>query len=71
MQTYVINTSENRVFNSNLLFELVGYNKITWMYSGLDKVHECAKTIIERQSAPMADECRVVVLVDFYSVRWL
>ncbi len=67
MQTYVINTSENRVFDSNFLFELVGYNNITWMYSGLERIEECAKTIIERQSAPMADECRVVVLVDFYS----
>lgn len=67
MQTYVINTSENRVFDSNFLFELVGYNNITWMYSGLEHIDECAKTIIERQSAPMADECRVVVLVDFYS----
>ncbi len=67
MQTYVINTSENRVFDSNFLFELVGYNNITWMYSGLERIDECAKTIIERQSAPMADECRIVVLVDFYS----
>ena len=69
MQTYVINTSENRVFDSNLLFELVGYNKISWLDSGLDKVETCAKNIIEKQSAPMADDCRVVVLVDFYSFK--
>ena len=69
MQTYVINTSENRVFDSNLLFELVGYNKISWLDSGLDRVEMCAKSIIEKQSAPMADDCRVVVLVDFYSFK--
>lgn len=67
MQTYVINTSENRVFDSNFLFELVGYSNITWMYSGLEQIDECAKRIIERQNAPMADECRVVVLVDFHA----
>ena len=69
MQTYVINTSENRVFDSNLLFELVGYNKISWLDSGLDRIETCAKSIVEKQSAPMADDCRVVVLVDFYSFK--
>ena len=34
MITYVINTSDNKIFDSNLLFELAGYNKIRWMHSG-------------------------------------
>ena len=50
MLTYVINTSENKIFDSNLLFELAGYNKIRWMHCSLDKVKECAIEICDKQN---------------------
>jgi len=31
MITYVINTSENKTFDSEKLFDLAGYNKIRWI----------------------------------------
>ena len=65
MLTYVINTSENKALKSDLLFELVGYNKISWMRSGLSAVEDCANEIIKRQQPMTAGEYRVVVLVDF------
>ncbi len=65
MLTYVINTSENKVLKSDLLFELVGYNKISWMRSPLSLIEDCADEIIKRQQPMTAGEYRVVVLVDF------
>ena len=71
MQTYVINTSENREFDelkSKFLFDLARYSNITWMYSGLAGIDDCAKQIIEeKQRVPMAEKCRVLVLVDLFS----
>ena len=43
MLTYVINTSENKVLKTDLLFELVGYNKIAWMRSPLAHIEDCAE----------------------------
>ncbi len=65
MLTYVINTSENKVLKSEVLFDLVGYNKIVWMRSGLSAVADCADEILRRQQPMTAGEYRVVVLVDF------
>ena len=65
MLTYVINTSENKVLKTDLLFELVGYNKIAWMRSPLAHIEDCAEEIVKRQQPMTAGEYRVVVLVDF------
>ncbi len=65
MLTYVINTSENKVLKTDLLFELVGYNKISWMRSPLSAIEDCAEEIVKRQQPMTAGEYRVVVLVDF------
>lgn len=65
MLTYVINTSENKVLKTDLLFELVGYNKISWMRSPLSAIEDCAGEIVKRQQPMTAGEYRVVVLVDF------
>ena len=65
MLTYVISTSENKVLKSEILFDLVGYNKIEWMRSGLSAVADCTDEIIRRQQPMTAEEYRVVVLVDF------
>lgn len=65
MLTYVINTSENKVLKSEILFELVGYNRIVWMRSGLGAIENCAEEILRRQEPMTASEYRVVVLVDF------
>ncbi len=65
MLTYVINTSENKVLKSEVLFELVGYNKIVWMRSGLSAIENCAEEILRKQEPMTASEYRVVVLVDF------
>ncbi len=65
MLTYVINTSENKVLKTDLLFELVGYNKIAWMRSPLANIEDCAEEIVKRQQPMTAGEYRVVVLVDF------
>ena len=66
MFTYVINTSENKTFDSDILMELAGYNKIRWMTSRLDLIGECAKVISESQNVLSADEFRVAVIVDFF-----
>lgn len=66
MLTYVINTSENKTFDSDLLFELVGYNKIRWMHSSLSKIEECAAEIFAKQNVIGAEDFRIVVLLDFY-----
>ena len=65
MLTYVINTSENKVLKSEVLFELVGYNRIVWMRSGLGAIENCAEEILRKQEPMTASEYRVVVLVDF------
>lgn len=66
MITYVINTSENRTLNSNLLFELAGYKKIHWMYAPLKDIEKCANKIIEDQNKLIGDTLRIAVIVDFY-----
>lgn len=66
MITYVINTSENRTLNSNLLFELAGYKKIHWMYAPLKEIESCADTIIADQNKLIEDTLRIAVIVDFY-----
>lgn len=66
MLTYVINTSENKTFDSDLLFELVGYDKIRWMHSNLAKIESCAEEIFAKQNVIGAEDFRIVVLLDFY-----
>lgn len=66
MVTYVINTSENKTFDSDKLFELAGYNKIRWINQGLDKMKECVKEIFEKQNVLGADDFRIAVIIDFY-----
>ncbi len=66
MLTYVINTSENKTFDSDLLFELVGYNKIRWMHCNLSEIHLKAQEIYTIQNVVGADAFRIVVLIDFY-----
>lgn len=66
MLTYVINTSENKTFDSDQLFKLVGYNKICWMNYSLDEMEKCAEEICERQTVLGADDFRIAILVDFY-----
>ncbi len=66
MVTYVINTSENKTFDSDQLFRLVGYNKIQWLDCSLDKVEECVNFIMNKQGAIEAEEFRLAVLVDFF-----
>ncbi len=65
MVTYVINTSENKTFDSDQLFRLVGYNKIQWLNCSLNKVGECVDFIKNKQGAIEAEEFRIAVLVDF------
>ncbi len=67
MLTYVINTSENKTFESDKLFEFVGYNKIRWMNCKLNDIEAKAEEICDRQSAIDADEFRIAVLIDFYA----
>ena len=50
MLTYVINTSENKTFDSDRLFDLAGYHKIHWMNCSLSEIGECARTIHEKQN---------------------
>ncbi|MBQ7309593.1 MAG: hypothetical protein IJW87_05385 [Clostridia bacterium] len=68
MQTYVINTSENRNFDSNLLFSLARYEQIQWISCSLNDIKTCAEEIFEKEDAkiPFRDY-RVVVLVDFFN----
>lgn len=67
MLTYVINTSENKTFDSDQLFKHVGYNKIRWMNYNLNELDKCAKIICEKQRKLGADDFRIAILVDFYS----
>ena len=66
MFTYVINTSENRTFDNDLLFRLSGYNKIRWMECKLNNITDCIKEISDRQNVLGADDYRVAVIIDFY-----
>lgn len=65
MLTYVINTSENKVLRTDLLFKLVGYNKISWLRSQLQSIRDCATEIEKLQQPMTAGDYRVAVLVDF------
>ena len=67
MLTYVINTSENKSFDSEKLFNLAGYSKIRWMSCTLDNIKTCAESIYEKQNVLGADLFRIAVIVDFYS----
>lgn len=67
MLTYVINTSENKTFDSDRLFELAGYHKIRWLNCTLNEVKHCAELIYEKQNVLGVDRFRIAVLVDFYS----
>ncbi|MBE6631103.1 MAG: hypothetical protein E7623_00215 [Ruminococcaceae bacterium] len=66
MFTYVINTSENRTFESDKLFDLAGYNKICWKNCSLDRINECAKEIAERQNVLVSEDFTVAIIVDFF-----
>lgn len=71
MHTYVINTSENKKFDSNLLFDLANYNQIQWMWCSLPKIRECAEEIFKKEIIPIPSrDFRVVVLVDFFKYRF-
>ena len=67
MLTYVINTSENKSFDSKKLFDLAGYSKICWMNYSLNNIKTCAESIYEKQNVLGADLFRIAVIVDFYS----
>ncbi len=67
MLTYVINTSENKTFDSKKLFSFAGYHKIVWIDCLLSEVENYALEIYERQNALAATDFRVAVIVDFYS----
>ena len=67
MLTYVINTSENKSFNSEKLFELAGYKKIRWISCPLNEIKSCAESIYEKQNILCADQFRIAVIVDFYA----
>lgn len=66
MITYVINTSENRTFDSDQLFKLAGYKKIQWLNVHLDEVEKCIEYIKNKQGAIESEEFRVAVVVDFF-----
>lgn len=66
MITYVINTSENRTFDSDQLFKLAGYKKIQWLNVHLDEVNKCIEYIKKKQGAIESEEFRVAVVVDFF-----
>ena len=66
MLTYVINTSENKTFDSDQLFNLVGYNKIRWLNCKFKDIGKCAKGIAENQNNLGADDFRVAIIVDFF-----
>lgn len=67
MLTYVINTSENKTFDSDQLFDLAGYNKIRWLNCSLNEIKLCAQHIYEKQNVLGAEAFRIAVIVDFYS----
>lgn len=66
MLTYVINTSENKTFDSSRLFELAGYSRIRWIQCSLNDIPQCVEYINERQNNIIADDFRIAVIVDFY-----
>lgn len=66
MLTYVINTSENKTFDSDKLFDLSGYNKIRWINCGLGQMDKCARHIFEKQNILGSDRFRIAVLIDFF-----
>lgn len=68
MLTYVINTSENKTFDSNRLFELVGYSQIRWKHCSLSEIDLCADEICEEERSKILStgEYRIVVLIDFF-----
>ena len=66
MITYVINTSENKTFDSGMLFDLAGYSKIRWLYSPLNEIEKCAEKIYEKQNVLGAERFRIAVIVDFF-----
>ena len=66
MLTYVINTSENKTFDSDRLFDLAGYNRIRWMNCRLDNIRKYSDIIFDKQNVLGADSFRVVIIVDFY-----
>lgn len=66
MLTYVINTSENKTFDSSRLFELAGYSRIRWMQCSLNDIPKCVEYISERQNNIIADDFRIAVIIDFY-----
>ena len=71
MHTYVINTSENKKFDSNLLFDLANYNQIQWLWCSLPKIEDCAEEIFKKEIIPIPSrDFRVVVLVDFFKYRF-
>ncbi len=67
MLTYVINTSENKTFDTDKLFELAGYNKIRWHNCKLNEIKRIAEHIHEKQNVLGADNFRIAVLVDFFN----
>ena len=66
MITYVINTSENKTFDSSRLFELAGYSRIRWIQSSFNDISKCVEYISERQNNIIADDFRIAVIIDFY-----
>lgn len=67
MLTYVINTSENKTFDTEKLFSLVGYNKIIWINSKLNEINNCVEFIFDKQNVLGADDFRIAVIIDFYN----
>ena len=67
MKTYVINTSDNKTFDSDQLFRLAGYKKINWLNVHLDEVDKCIEYIKNRQGEIQSEEFRIAVLIDFFS----
>ena len=65
MLTYVINTSENKTFECERLFSLVGYNKIRWKSCRLDEINKCAQEIYDSQNSITASRFQIAVIVDF------
>ncbi len=66
MITYVVNTSENRTFDSDQLFRLAGYKKIHWLNVRLDEVDKCVEYIKNKQGAIESEEFRIAIVVDFF-----
>lgn len=69
MHTYVINTSENKNFDGNLLFGLARYEQIRWKSCSLSDIRTCAEEIFSTEDSRIASDdmdFRVVVLVDLF-----